>query len=71
MKLVTPNGGTVLDPFMGSGTTGIAACMENFDFIGIEIDPEYVAIAQARIAHWGDYEVSEGELVEKPKPEWL
>ena len=71
VKLVTPNGGTVLDPFLGSGTSGIAACMENFDFIGIEIDPEYVAIAQARIAHWGDYEVSEGELVEKPKPEWL
>jgi site-specific DNA-methyltransferase (adenine-specific) len=49
-RLVTPPGGIVLDPFMGSGSTGIAALQEGFDFIGIERDPEYLAIAEARIA---------------------
>ena len=48
-RLVTPPGGTVLDPFMGSGSTGKAAKLEGFGFIGIELDPAYVAIAQARI----------------------
>ena len=48
-RLVTPPGGTVLDPFMGSGSTGKAAKLEGFSFIGIEREAEYVAIAQARI----------------------
>jgi site-specific DNA-methyltransferase (adenine-specific) len=48
-RLVTPPGGTVLDPFMGSGSTGKAAMREGFNFIGIERDPEYVKIAEARI----------------------
>jgi site-specific DNA-methyltransferase (adenine-specific) len=48
-RLVTPPGGIVLDPFMGSGSTGKAAMLEGFDFIGIERDPEYVKIAEARI----------------------
>jgi site-specific DNA-methyltransferase (adenine-specific) len=48
-RLVTPPGGTVLDPFMGSGSTGKAAMLEGFDFIGIERDSEYVKIAEARI----------------------
>jgi site-specific DNA-methyltransferase (adenine-specific) len=48
-RLVTPPGGTILDPFMGSGSTGKAAMLEGFDFIGIERDPEYVKIAEARI----------------------
>lgn len=48
-RLVTPPGGTVLDPFMGSGSTGKAAALEGFGFIGIEREAEYVAIAQARI----------------------
>lgn len=48
-KLVTPPGGTVLDPFMGSGSTGVAAVLNNFSFIGIEQEPEYYAIAQARL----------------------
>lgn len=52
VRLVTPPEGTVLDPFLGSGTTGIAAGLEGFDFIGIERDPDYVAIAEARIKHW-------------------
>ena len=49
-RLVTPPGGTVLDPFMGSGSTGKAALREGFKFIGCELEPEYFAIAQARIA---------------------
>lgn len=50
-RLVTPPGGTVLDPFMGSGSTGKAAMREGFRFIGIDMTPEYVEIARARIAH--------------------
>ena len=48
-RLVTPPGGTVLDPFMGSGTTGKAAALEGFKFVGIEREAEYVEIAEARI----------------------
>ena len=48
-RLVTPPGGTVLDPFMGSGSTGKAAMLEGFRFIGIEREAEYVEIAKARI----------------------
>lgn len=51
-RLVTPPGGTVLDPFVGSGTTGCAAALEGFRFIGIEQSDEYAKIAEARIAHW-------------------
>jgi len=51
VRLVTPNGGTVLDPFMGSGSTGCAAMLEGMDFIGIDITPEYVEIARRRILH--------------------
>ncbi len=49
-RLVTPPGGVVLDPFMGSGSTGCAAVLEGFSFIGIEMTPEYFDIADARIA---------------------
>jgi DNA modification methylase len=52
VRLVTPPGGTVLDPFMGSGSTGCAAVLEGFDFIGIEQSAEYAEIAERRIAHW-------------------
>lgn len=48
-KLITPPGGTVLDPFMGSGSTGVAAIKEKFKFIGIEREKEYLDIARARI----------------------
>jgi site-specific DNA-methyltransferase (adenine-specific) len=50
-RLVTPPGGIVLDPFMGSGSTGKAAMLEGFQFIGIEREDEYVKIAQARIEY--------------------
>ena len=48
-RLITPPNGTILDPFMGSGSTGKAAMYEGFNFIGIEMDPQYVAISEARI----------------------
>ena len=47
-RLVTPKGGVVLDPFMGSGSTGKAAILEGFSFVGIEREAEYFGIAQAR-----------------------
>lgn len=49
VRLVTPLGGTVLDPFMGSGSTGKAAVLEGFHFLGIEQDPNYFNIATERI----------------------
>jgi len=48
-RLVTPPGGTVLDPFMGSGSTGRAALLEGFRFIGIEREAQYLEIACARV----------------------
>lgn len=48
-RLITPPNGTVLDPFLGSGSTGIAAKLEGFNFIGIEKELEYIEIAKARI----------------------
>lgn len=59
-RLVTPPGGVVLDPFTGSGSTGKAAVLEGFRFIGIEREAEYVEIAQARIEH---------ELEQEPAPQ--
>jgi site-specific DNA-methyltransferase (adenine-specific) len=53
VRLATPPGGLVLDPFCGSGTTGAAARLERRRFLGIEIDPTYATIARARIAHHG------------------
>lgn len=49
-RIITPPGGVVLDPFMGSGSTGKAAILEGFGFVGIERDPEYFEIACRRIA---------------------
>lgn len=48
-RLVTPPGGTVLDPFMGSGSTGVAAKAEGFQFVGIERDAEYFSVCERRI----------------------
>ena len=50
-RLVTPPGGLILDPFMGSGSTGKAAIREGFRFVGMELSQEYADIAAARIAH--------------------
>jgi site-specific DNA-methyltransferase (adenine-specific) len=51
-RLITPPNGIVLDPFCGSGTTGIACKLEGFEFVGMEQDPEYTKIAQARIENY-------------------
>ncbi|MDQ3167366.1 MAG: site-specific DNA-methyltransferase [Chloroflexota bacterium] len=51
VRMVTPPGGVVLDPFMGSGSTGVAAIHEGFNFIGIDLDPDYCEIARKRIDH--------------------
>jgi len=50
-RLVTPPNGTILDPFMGSGSTGKAAVLEGFNFIGIEREADYCAISKARISN--------------------
>jgi site-specific DNA-methyltransferase (adenine-specific) len=52
IKLITPPGGTVLDPFNGSGSTGCAAVELGHPYIGCELDPAYVEIAQRRIEAW-------------------
>lgn len=49
-RLVTPPGGLVLDPFCGSGSTGVAALAEGFRFIGIDINPAYCEMARKRIS---------------------
>ena len=51
VRLITPPNGIVLDPFAGSGTTLVAATMEKFDCIGIEMTDEYLPIIEARVAH--------------------
>jgi site-specific DNA-methyltransferase (adenine-specific) len=50
VRLVTPPDGIVLDPFAGSGSTLVAAAHEGVSAIGMELDPEYVEIARARVA---------------------
>jgi len=59
-RLVTPPGGIVLDPFMGSGSTGKAAILEGFRFIGIERDRESFEIAKARL----QYAIAERQRLE-------
>lgn len=49
VRLITPPRGTVMDPFMGSGTTGVAAKIENMDFVGMELSDEYFEICKRRI----------------------
>jgi len=62
-RLVTPPNGIVLDPFMGSGSTGIAALLEGFRFCGMEMDEDYFKIAEARINSYEDYR----EFLDKKK----
>ena len=52
IRLTTPIGGTVLDPFMGSGSTGCAAAHNGFDFVGIEMEEHSFEVAKARIDYW-------------------
>ena len=64
VKMVTPPGGTVLDPFLGSGTTACAAIMEGFEWIGCEMTEDYWPIIEARVA-W-----AEGERHEQQESLW-
>jgi site-specific DNA-methyltransferase (adenine-specific) len=59
-RLVTPPGGVVLDPFAGSGSTGIAAMLEGRQFLGIEREPAYVQVARARLTYWAHAASKEG-----------
>lgn len=65
IRLVTPRGGTTLDPFMGSGSTGKGAVRGGFDFVGIEREQEYFEIAEARIEYERDnpYDEKSGKRV--------
>lgn len=58
VKMITPQNGICLDPYLGSGTTAIACEMEKFNYIGIELDEQYVEIAKARVSAVKDYEIS-------------
>ena len=49
VRLVTPKGGVVLDPYLGSGTTAVAAIEEGMSYVGIELDPQYVEISRSRL----------------------
>jgi len=64
LRVVTPPGGIVLDPFMGSGTTGVACVLEGMQFIGIEQSAEYVEIARQRINSAGKVETQQATLFE-------
>jgi DNA modification methylase len=66
IKLVTPPGGVVLDPFTGSGSTGKAAILQGFDFIGIEMTEEYLPIIEGRLRH-AEQLVAEAKEQEKLK----
>lgn len=61
IRLVTPPGGTVLDPFLGSGTTAVAAILEGYDWIGCELTAEYLPIIEAR-CEWANNEVLDTPL---------
>jgi len=64
IKLVTPKGGIVLDPFNGSGSTGCAAVELGCEYVGIDLDPAYVEIAKKRIEAWNKEETTFKELFE-------
>jgi site-specific DNA-methyltransferase (adenine-specific) len=64
IKLITPPNGQVLDPFNGSGSTGCAAVELGHEYVGIELDPNYVEIAKKRIEAWNKQDTSFTELFE-------
>jgi site-specific DNA-methyltransferase (adenine-specific) len=70
VKLITPPGGTVLDPFTGSGSTGKAAILEGFDFIGIELTEDYWPIIEGRLKH-AEAKVAEAKENQEAQPEGL
>jgi DNA modification methylase len=70
VKLITPLGGTVLDPFTGSGSTGKAAILEGFDFIGIELTEDYWPIIDGRLKH-AEAKVAEAKEKIEAQPQGL
>jgi site-specific DNA-methyltransferase (adenine-specific) len=54
VRLVTPSHGVVLDPFAGTGSTGVAAVLEGAHFLGIEREDDYIPIIRARIKYWAN-----------------
>jgi site-specific DNA-methyltransferase (adenine-specific) len=70
-RLITPPNGKVLDPFNGSGTTGIACVLEGFEYTGLELDEEYCKISEARISAWNEIEEYEDykKIIESQVPE--
>lgn len=70
-RLVTPPGGTVLDPFAGSGTTLVAGVLEGFDVIGVEMQTDHACIAWHRVRHWAGLTLAPGiearSVAEKPR----
>jgi site-specific DNA-methyltransferase (adenine-specific) len=70
VKLITPPGGTVLDPFTGSGSTGKAAILEGFDFIGIELTEDYLPIIEGRLKH-AEAKVAEAKENIEAQPQGL
>jgi site-specific DNA-methyltransferase (adenine-specific) len=67
-RLITPPGGVVLDPFAGSGSTGLGALAEGFSFVGIEQDAEYCEIARARLAHAAPEVAATNDTPSPPAP---
>lgn len=65
VRLITPPGGLVLDPFTGSGSTGVAAVLEGARFVGCELSPEFAQLARARIAHAADEDDDQLALFER------
>jgi site-specific DNA-methyltransferase (adenine-specific) len=61
IKLVTPAGGTVLDPFTGSGSTGKAALLDGFGFVGAELTEEYLPIIEGRLK-WASEQVEDEDV---------
>ncbi len=68
-RMITPRGGLVADPFMGSGTTGIAALREGFDFIGVEKELQYLGIAAARVSAAEREQREQGQQAEAGTPD--
>jgi site-specific DNA-methyltransferase (adenine-specific) len=62
IKLVTPPGGTVLDPFTGSGSTGKAALLDGFHFVGVELTEEYLPIIEGRLRWANEQEETDERL---------
>ncbi len=69
VRLVTPPGGTVLDPYLGSGTTACAAILEGFEWIGAELDEEHAEIIRAR-TEWARAMVARGHTIETLVGNW-